>query len=333
MDAEHEDNEITPHDCGAAPDFFDSFMESLAGATTNEKEWCLEAIFGPDERELVSDRAELFRTSLHFKARREAFRNPAQEAKEMFCQTPTAGPYQDEHSGDPKRQHLTDSERGALKGVLFDLRMRVYDDDRLSKWPALQRFQMGNSVDSLAGELHAIAASIGQLNELETIFTTGADPEELRTLKRMNAKARDAMNKRAGELVLKAMTTGEVETFKELHRFMRTVLDRQEIRSIKINQAAGRGWKSHNIKTALPVAFDRVICRRCPTLAGASGQTFTPGRITREELNKAVEEAQHEAGGHPGKIDSSELSKWIKRLGLRDFMPPDARGAPRKGGK
>ena len=333
MDADQDENEDNSQDCGGAPDFFDSFMESLAGAATNEKEWCLEAIFGPDERELVSDRAELFRTSLQFKARQEGFRNPAQEAKEMFCQTPTAGPFPDEHSGDLKRQHLTDSEREALKAILFDLRMRVYDDDRLSRWPALQRFQMGNSVDSLAGELHAIAASIGQLNELETIFTTGADPDELRTLKRMNSKARDAMNKRAGELVLKAMTTGDVETFKELHRFMRSVSDRQKLRSFKINQATGRGWKAHNIKTALPVAFDRVICRRCPTLAGASGQTFTPGRITREELNKAVEEAQNEAGGHPGKIDSSELSKWIKRLGLRDFMPPDARGAPRKGGK
>jgi len=333
MDAENNDNDDNAHDGGGAPGFFDSFMESLAGAAKNEKEWCLEAIFGPDEEELVSGRAGLFRTSLQFKARQEGFRNPAQEAKEMFCQTPTAGQYRDEYSGDPKRQHLTDSEREALKAILFDLRMRVYDDDRLSRWPALQRFQMGNSVDSLAGELHAIAASIGQLNELETIFTTGADQEELRTFKLMNAKARDAMNKRAGEFVLKAMTTGDVETFKELHRFMRAVSDQQELRAFKTNQATGRGWKSHNIKTALPVAFDRVICRRCPVLAKAGGQTFTPARITREELYKAVEEAQQEAGGYPGKMDSSELSKWIKRLGLRDFMPPDDRGAPRKGGK
>ncbi len=125
---------------------------------------------------------------------------------------------------------------------------------------------------------------------------------------------------RAGEIIIQAMLKGDASSVKGVAAFL-------EGSRVKLKRDPGRAWSSADIKTVMPVAVDRVICRRCPAMAGSKGG-FTSERITREELILTLRQVQVEASGNGRKksmvvgIDNSELSKWIKRLGLKQFMKP-----------
>ena len=89
---------------------------------------------------------------------------------------------------------------------------------------------------------------------------------------------------------------------------------------ISVPPKRGRAKQPYDLSAAVPMAVCRVIRRR---LIDDPERPITNMRIGRYELMVHIFMVQWEAGAQGGTpISSSELSRWIKKLGIGKFMGP-----------
>lgn len=126
----------------------------------------------------------------------------------------------------------------------------------------------------------------------------------------------------------KAPKTNSPEVRSVLAKFWRS--QRALLRSmpgdgLKMKSGKGRKLTPHDFSCCVPLAVERVAARRVPGIAERcyGGQVFTDKCVIRQELTDEIK-AQQIRSGLPdaAPITEAGLSKWIKKLGFRQFMDP-----------